>query len=74
MTAGMLPMAFGWGEAGQQNAPLARAVIGGLIAATLAVLFVLPTVFAIFQRRATSLSPSLDVLDKDSAHYQPAAL
>ena len=42
MIAGMLPMALAFGESGQQNAPLGRAVIGGLAAATFATLFVLP--------------------------------
>ena len=46
MMAGMLPMALALGESGQQNAPLGRAVIGGLAAATAATLFVLPSVFA----------------------------
>jgi multidrug efflux pump subunit AcrB len=71
MIAGMLPMALGFGEAGQQNAPLGRAVIGGLIAATAATLLVLPTVFAIVQRRASTASPSLDPRDDKSLHYQP---
>ena len=52
MIAGMIPMALGWNEGGQQTAPLGRAVIGGLLAATLATLVVLPTVFAIIQRSA----------------------
>jgi multidrug efflux pump subunit AcrB len=72
MIAGMLPMALGLGEAGQQNAPLGRAVIGGLLAATAATLLVLPTVFAVVQRRASSASPSLDPGDQDSDHYKPA--
>jgi multidrug efflux pump subunit AcrB len=72
MVAGMLPMAIGLGEAGQQNAPLGRAVIGGLIAATAATLLVLPCVFAMVQRRATVTSPSLDPTDRRSSHYQPA--
>ena len=42
MIAGMVPMALGWGEGGEQTAPLGRAVIGGLAAATLATLLVLP--------------------------------
>jgi multidrug efflux pump subunit AcrB len=71
MIAGMLPMALALGEAGQQNAPLGRAVIGGLIAATIATLFVLPTVFAIVQRRAIADSPSLDPSDAESIYYQP---
>jgi len=70
MIAGMLPMALGLGEAGQQNAPLGRAVIGGLIAATAATLFVLPTVFAMIQARASSASPSLDPRDVASAHHR----
>jgi multidrug efflux pump subunit AcrB len=73
MVAGMLPMAIGLGEAGQQNAPLGRAVIGGLLAATAATLLVLPSVFAIVQRRATAASPSLDPTDRLSPHYQPAS-
>jgi multidrug efflux pump subunit AcrB len=71
MIAGMLPMAFGMGEAGQQNAPLGLAVIGGLGAATVATLFVLPSVFVVAQERARSGSPSLDPDDPQSAHYAP---
>ena len=52
MIAGMMPMALALGEGGQQTAPLARAVIGGLIAATLTTLFVLPSLFAIVQHGA----------------------
>jgi multidrug efflux pump subunit AcrB len=70
MMAGMLPMALGLGEAGQQNAPLGRAVIGGLVAATAATLLVLPGIFALLQRRASHASPSLDPNDVASAHYQ----
>ena len=71
MIAGMLPMALAFGEAGQQNAPLGRAVIGGLAAATLATLFILPSVFALLQKRVTQKTPSLDPNDPDSAHYSP---
>ena len=73
MIAGMLPMALALGEAGQQNAPLGRAVIGGLIGATLATLFVLPSLFSMFQNRVSSASPSLDPNDPHSSHYAPAA-
>ncbi|AXY76191.1 efflux RND transporter permease subunit [Paraflavitalea soli] len=59
MIAGMIPMASGMGEAGEQSAPLGRAVIGGLAASTLAALFVLPQVFAWMQKKATLNSPSL---------------
>jgi multidrug efflux pump subunit AcrB len=72
MVAGMLPMALGLGEAGQQNAPLGRAVIGGLLAATFATLFVLPSIFALFQSRATTSSASLDPTDPESAHFRTA--
>jgi multidrug efflux pump subunit AcrB len=73
MIAGMLPMAFGIGEGGEQTAPLGRAVIGGLAAATLATLFVLPSVFAIASGRAGVRGSSLDPEDPSSAHYAPAA-
>ena len=59
MIAGMVPMAIGWGEQGGQTAPLGRAVIGGLAAATLATLFVLPTVFALVQGWAAGNRPRL---------------
>jgi multidrug efflux pump subunit AcrB len=60
MIAGMLPMAAGWGEGGQQAAPLGRAVIGGLALATLSTLWVLPSVFALIRAKAPRRSPSLD--------------
>lgn len=59
MIAGMIPMASGLGEAGEQSAPLGRAVIGGLFASTLAALFILPLVFAWVQRKTTYEEPSL---------------
>ena len=52
MIIGMIPMALGLGDGGEQNAPLGRAVIGGLIFATVATLFFVPTVFSIIHRRA----------------------
>jgi len=51
MIIGMLPMSLGLGEGGEQNAPLGRAVIGGLIFATIATLFFVPVVFSIIHRR-----------------------
>jgi multidrug efflux pump subunit AcrB len=62
MIAGMLPMALAIGEGSEETAPLGRAVIGGLIAATLATLFLLPTVFGIVQRRASLGGPRLSIL------------
>jgi multidrug efflux pump subunit AcrB len=59
MIAGMIPMASGMGEAGEQSAPLGRAVIGGLFASTLAALFILPQVFVWVQQKTDFLSPSL---------------
>ena len=50
MMIGMVPMALGLGEGGEQNAPLARAVIGGLLLATVATLFFVPSVFALLHR------------------------
>jgi len=54
MIIGMVPMALGFGEGGEQNAPLGRAVIGGLLFATVATLFFVPSVFAIFHGRRES--------------------
>ena len=51
MVIGMIPMALGLGEGGEQNAPLGRAVIGGLICATIATLFFVPTVFSMLHRK-----------------------
>jgi multidrug efflux pump subunit AcrB len=73
MIAGMAPMALGLGEAGQQNAPLGLAVIGGLAAATIATLLILPGIFAIIQGRAKSLSASLDPTDPHSAYFTKTA-
>src|SRR6266511_1702012 len=52
MIIGMLPMSLGLGEGGEQNAPLGRAVIGGLLAATFATLFLVPLVYSMLRRRA----------------------
>jgi multidrug efflux pump subunit AcrB len=51
MIIGMVPMAFGLGEGGEQNAPLGRAVIGGLVLATVSTLFVVPLVYSALRRR-----------------------
>ncbi len=69
MVMGMIPMAIGMGEAGDQSSPLGRAVIGGLVASTFAVLFILPLAFAWSQQKTTTQSVSLDPEDSESIHY-----
>jgi multidrug efflux pump subunit AcrB len=71
MIAGMVPMALGLGESGEQTAPLGRAVIGGLAAATIATLLILPSIFAIVQGRSTARTASQDPTDPDSPYYDP---
>jgi hypothetical protein len=70
MIAGMIPMAIGLGEGGDQTAPLGRAVVGGLAGATLATLLVLPALFAIVQRDTTRKTASLDPSDPASRHFR----
>lgn len=74
MIAGMVPMALALGEGGEQTAPLARAVIGGLIAATIMTLLVLPAIFALVQGRGNVQSASLDPEDKESTYFQQLIL
>jgi multidrug efflux pump subunit AcrB len=71
MIVGMIPMASGLGEGGDQTSPLGRAVIGGLLASTFAALLILPLVFAWVQGNATTDSVSLDPEDKESKFYVP---
>ena len=71
MVAGMIPMALALGEGAEQTAPLGRAVIGGLLAATLATLTILPSVFSIAQENASRRSASLDPDDPGSAYSEP---
>ncbi|ALM47457.1 acriflavin resistance protein [Flavobacterium psychrophilum] len=74
MIAGMLPMAIGHGEAGEQVSPLGRAVIGGLLFSTFAVLIILPLIFAWAQGKATTQSVSLDPEDEESKFYAPPTI
>ncbi|WP_295117710.1 efflux RND transporter permease subunit [uncultured Chitinophaga sp.] len=69
MLMGMLPMAIGHGEGGDQISPLGRAVIGGLLFSTIAVLVVLPLVFAWVQGKTSTQSISLDPTDEESKHF-----
>ncbi|MDB5135992.1 MAG: swrC [Mucilaginibacter sp.] len=71
MIVGMIPMASGLGEGGDQTSPLGRAVIGGLFASTFAALLILPLVFAWVQGKTTTDSVSLDPEDKESKFYVP---
>ena len=57
MIIGMMPMALGLGEGGEQNAPLGRAVVGGLMPATVATLLFVPSVFSILHGRAARTTP-----------------
>jgi multidrug efflux pump subunit AcrB len=70
MVAGMIPMALGLGEGGEQSAPLGRAVIGGLAVATAATLLILPAVFTVVMGGAGSGSASLDPRDPESRFYR----
>ncbi|MBO9152366.1 efflux RND transporter permease subunit [Chitinophaga sp. GCM10012297] len=72
MVVGMIPMAIGHGEGGDQVSPLGRAVIGGLAASTVAALIILPLVFAMVQKKASIASVSLNPENKDSKHYIPS--
>jgi multidrug efflux pump subunit AcrB len=66
MIIGMVPMALGLGDGGEQNAPLGRAVIGGLLVATFCTLFLVPVLYSLLQRKEpTGLSPEDAELLKD---------
>jgi multidrug efflux pump subunit AcrB len=72
MIIGMAPMALGLGEGGEQNAPLGRAVIGGLVCATIATLFFVPVVFSLLHGKtkpapANQQHHTID-LEGDPAH------
>ncbi|HJZ59207.1 MAG TPA: efflux RND transporter permease subunit, partial [Gemmataceae bacterium] len=73
MIAGMVPMALGLGEGGDQVAPLGRAVIGGLLAATAATLLILPAVFALVMGGSAAKSASLNPFDPASEYHVPDA-
>ncbi|MBI3820642.1 MAG: efflux RND transporter permease subunit [Planctomycetes bacterium] len=72
MIAGMLPMALAVGEGGEQTASLGRAVIGGLLFATISTLVVLPSLFSLVQPSKQSPSSSLDPDDSKSIHWDGA--
>jgi len=76
MIIGMVPMSLGLGEGGEQNAPLGRAVIGGLVLATVATLFFVPAVFAIIRGRrgAQDTGDDLEFADADHMREEPLVL
>ncbi len=65
MIIGMVPMALAMGEGGEQNAPLGRAVIGGLAIATIATLFFVPTVFSVLHRNRGGHTPAIPGMSSD---------
>ncbi len=69
MIAGMIPMAIGFGEGGDQTAPLGIAVIGGLIFSTITTLLVLPTIYNKVKGKEQFVSVSLDPYDETSKNY-----
>jgi hypothetical protein len=69
MTAGMVPMALALERGSEMQAPLGRAVIGGLVMSTFATLLVVPSIFAIVIGRKKALSPSFYPADPESKHY-----
>jgi multidrug efflux pump subunit AcrB len=74
MMIGMVPMALGLGEGGEQNAPLGRAVIGGLLCATVATLVFVPSVFALFHRRKSNEEVELFKSVQDQANAESKGL
>ncbi len=71
MISGMIPMSLGLEEGSEQNAPLGRAVMGGMACSTFAALLVLPAVFTFVMAGASTRSASLDPDDPGSSHYDP---
>ena len=63
MIIGMLPMALGLGEGGEQNAPLGRAVIGDLLVATFATLFFVPVVYSFMRRKQPNVFEAEAVME-----------
>ncbi|MGP0062047.1 MAG: efflux RND transporter permease subunit, partial [Isosphaeraceae bacterium] len=74
MTIGMVPMALALERGSGMQAPLGRAVIGGLVMSTVATLLVVPSIFAIVIGRKAAHSPSISPEDPGSPHYDPEAL
>lgn len=73
MILGMLPMALGLGEGGDQNAPLGRAVIGGLLVATLVTLFVVPVVYSLLRKERPALATMDEEIEREEASRDEGA-
>src|SRR5262249_45325828 len=73
MIVGMLPMSLGLGEGGEQNAPLGRAVIGGLLVATFFTLVFVPVLYTVLRRKPPAVGTLDDEADADFGHADPAA-
>src|SRR5205823_12075344 len=71
MTVGMVPMALALERGSEMQAPLGRAVIGGLVVSTFVTLLIVPSIFALLLGRRTAHSPSLHPDDPASAYYDP---
>jgi Cu/Ag efflux pump CusA len=71
MTVGMVPMALALEHGSEMEAPLGRAVIGGLVVSTFVTLFIVPSVFALLLGKKTPRSPSLHPDDPESSYYAP---
>jgi multidrug efflux pump subunit AcrB len=69
MVIGMFPMALGLGEGGEQNAPLGRAVIGGLLVATVTTLLFVPIVYSFIHRNAGPIQPEPDENEGETATW-----
>ncbi|HEV3165995.1 MAG TPA: efflux RND transporter permease subunit, partial [Isosphaeraceae bacterium] len=74
MTVGMVPMALALERSSQMQAPLGRAVIGGLVMSTFATLLVVPSIFALVIGRRKPDSPSISPDDRESAYFDPRVL
>jgi Cu/Ag efflux pump CusA len=74
MIVGMLPMSLGLGEGGEQNAPLGRAVIGGLAVATVATLFFVPVVYSVLRRRLPHPKEDPELQEIPDYHGQKASV
>lgn len=71
MILGMLPMAFALGDAGEQNAPLGRAVIGGLLMATVATLFAVPVIYSVLRAKLPTKHLMEERFQKEKAGHEP---